>query len=83
MSGSGVQPWSLPGSTVRALKRPWTGVGIRPDGTTFCVYDVATSRRDATPALSKLAAEQGGRLIVAINGGHEERIIDMTWCITS
>ena len=55
MSGSGVQLWSLPGSKVRALKRPWTGVGIMPDGTTFVVYDIATSRIDATPALAKLA----------------------------
>ena len=79
MSGSGIQPWSLPGSKIRALQRPWTGIGIKPDGTTFVVYDVATSRIDATPALSKLADAEGGKLIAAINGGHELRIIDMSW----
>lgn len=79
MSGSGIQPWSMPGSKIRALKRPWTGIGLREDGETFVVYDVATSRKDATPALAKLAEEKGGRLIAALNGGHEERILDMKW----
>lgn len=78
MSSSGVQPWSLPGSTVRALKRPWTGIGLKEDGTTFLVHDVCTSRVDATPALAKLA-EEGGTLIAALNGGHENRILDMKW----
>ena len=79
MSSSGVQPWSMPGSTVRALKRPWTGIGIMPDGTTFCVHDVATSRVDATPVLQKQAILKGGVLIAALNGGHEDRILDMKW----
>jgi len=78
-SGSGVQPWSMPGSTVRALKRPWTGIAIKPDGTTFLIHDVCTSRNDATPALKAQASEMGGRLIAAINGGLEDRIIDMSW----
>jgi len=79
MSGSGIQPWSLPGSKIRALKRPWTGIGLREDGETFVVHGLATSRVDATPELSKLAKAEGGRLIAALNGGHEDRILDMKW----
>jgi hypothetical protein len=50
-----------------------------PDGTTFVVWGIATSRIDATASLSKLAAKKGGKLIAALNGGHEERILDMKW----
>ncbi len=79
MSGSGIQPWSLPGRKIRALQRPWTGIGIKPNGTTFVVYYVAKSRIDATPAHSKLADAEGGKLIAALNGGYEPGIIDMSW----
>jgi hypothetical protein len=79
MSGSGIQPWSLPGSKIRALKRPWTGVCQRPDSSTFLIYEDCTSRNDATPALKKLAIKEGGELLAAINGWHEKRILDMKW----
>lgn len=79
MTDSGVQPWSLPGSNIRALKRPWTGIAIRVDGSTFLIHDVCTSRNDATPALKQQAQEMGGRLIAAINGGLEDRILNMNW----
>lgn len=79
MSGSGIQPWSMPGSKIRALKRPWTGVCQRRDGSTFLIYEDCTSRYDATPALKALAKKKGAILLAAINGWHEKRILDLSW----
>lgn len=79
MTDSGIQPWSLPGSKIRALKRPWTGVCQRSDGSTFLIYADCTSRYDATPTLKKLAAKEFSTLLAVINGWHERRILDLSW----
>jgi len=74
----GIQSWSLPGSTVTALKRPYTGIAINPDGEPFLLHCEATWVQDAKEQLDPLARIAGGNLIAALPGYHQGRILT-TW----
>jgi len=76
---SGIQPWSLPGSTMTGVPRPYTGIAIKNDGTPFLVRCETTGWiQDAKQHLDPLARAAGGHLIAAIGGYVEERILT-TW----
>lgn len=73
----GVQPWSKPGSNIRHLGRPYTGICRRPDGTKFLVYAPhVLHHQDALRQLQPLADEEGGELVACIGGWHERDIVN-------
>jgi hypothetical protein len=75
----GIQPWSLPGSTMTSVPRPYTGIAIKEDGEAFLVRcEVGGWIQDAKAQLDPLARVAGGHLIAALPGYHEARIL-ATW----
>lgn len=66
-------------SRTTQITRPYTGIAVKEDGTPFLVRcDAAGWIQDAKHILHPLARAVGGRLIAAIPGYREERIL-ATW----
>ena len=74
----GIQSWSLPGSNMTAVPRPYTGIAIMEDGTPFTVHCEAVWVQDAKEQLDPLARVAGGHLIAAMPGYPQDRIL-ITW----